>query len=80
MSAWSRRSSKAEPEQSASSFLRSSSSSTGTGCSGTCGGVILAMGLASISPSSTRYLKNCCRARKRLEAVDGFKRASTSWM
>ncbi len=31
-------------------------------------------------PSSTRYLKNCCKARKRLEAVDGFQRASTSPM
>ena len=49
------------PSQVASRRRCSSRLSTATGCSGTLGGRILAMGLAAISSSSTSQRKGCCR-------------------
>ncbi len=80
MIAVSRRSSKLFPLQAARSARRSSPDSTGTGSTGTVGRFIRSIGERSISPSSTRNLKNCWRARKRLEAVAGLVRALSSSM
>ena len=54
--------------------------STGTGSTGTTGRRMRSMGERSTSSSSSRYLKNCCRARKRLEAVAGLVRWFSSSM
>jgi len=67
----SRREAKSRPSTDFSSRRRSSSDTTGTGFSGTTGGRILAIGLSVSSSSSTSQAKNCCNARKRLEAVAG---------
>jgi hypothetical protein len=58
MAALSRRFSKLLPLQVASSFARVSSSRTGTGCSGTEGAVIRAIGDRVVSLSSVSHLNN----------------------
>lgn len=77
MIALSRRSARLRPSHEATSLRSSSRVSTGTGFSGTVGGFMRAIGLRSISSSSSSHPKNCCNARYRTETVASRHRAAT---
>jgi len=55
---------------------RSPAANTGTGLSGTCGGLSPAIG-SGISSSAASHLKNCCKARNWLLAYAGLYRPSS---